>query len=85
MWIEAIGIGAGALILSAVALKELVAIKSFLLGGSTLFLAYGLILSLPAIIIVNSVGVCIGIYGLISALRLKNAKSTKQKTRRDPQ
>lgn len=75
-FIEVIGIIAGILIFGAMILKRLVAIKLFLLGGSVLFLIYGLIQSLLAIIIVNCVGTCIGIYGLIKAIKYERACST---------
>jgi hypothetical protein len=68
-WIEGIAILGGALIYGAMAFKKLLIIKILLLAGAIAFLAYGIILWLPALIIVNAVGVGIGIYGLVSAIR----------------
>jgi len=67
--IEAIGITAGALVFGAMAAKRLVVIKAFLLAGAIGFFTYGMLLSLPAIIIINSIGMGVAIYGLVSAIR----------------
>jgi len=67
--IEAIGILAGAFIYGAMAFKKLIIIKALLLAGAIGFLIYGVLLTLPAVMIINSLGVCLGIYGLISAIR----------------
>ncbi len=73
-WVELIGVVAGCLIYGAMAFKNLVWIKILLLAGSVLFLTYGIILALPAIIIINAIGVLIGILGVRSALKAKNRR-----------
>lgn len=67
--IETIGIMAGVLLYGAMAFKTLVIIKALLLAGACLFLTYSIIYALPAMIIVNSIGIVIGIYGLIMSIR----------------
>ena len=69
--VEAIGVVSGAFIYGAMAFKGLVIIKALLLAGAIGFLAYGVILSLPAIMIINSIGVCLGVYGLVQAIRVR--------------
>jgi len=69
--IEAVGIFAGACLYGAMAAKKLIIIKALLLIGAIAFLAYGILWVLPAGIVVNAVGVCIGIYGLVSAIRAR--------------
>ena len=68
-WIEGLGIFAGCLIYGAMLVKKLVPIKAFLLGGAICFLSYGILLGLPAIIIVNVVGTIIGIVGLVRVVK----------------
>lgn len=67
--IEVIGIFAGTLIYGAMAFKKLIIIKILLLAGALGFLIYGILLTLPAVMIINAIGVCLGIYGLVSAIR----------------
>lgn len=74
-FVEAIGIIAGMLIYGAMAIRNLIIIKCLLLAGSIGFLTYGVILGLPAVIVVNLIGICIGIYGIINAIK-KRERST---------
>ena len=67
--IEAVGLFAGACIFGAMAVKKLIIIKILLLLSAVAFLAYGILWVLPAGIIINAIGVCIGVYGLTSAIR----------------
>lgn len=67
--IEAVGIIAGACIFGAMAFKKLIVIKAFLLAGAVAFLTYSLLWMQPAGIIINIIGICIGIYGLVSAIK----------------
>lgn len=69
--IEAIGMIAGACIFGAMAFKKLIIIKALLLASAVAFLAYGILWMLPAGIIINAILVCIGIYGLVSAIRAR--------------
>lgn len=67
--IEAVGILSGVLIYGAMLPKNLKVIKSFLLAGAVGFLSYGVLLGLPAIMIINSIGVVVGIYGVVKAFK----------------
>jgi len=70
-WIvEAIGIMSGLLIYGAAIFKNIIVIKIFLLAGAIGFLTYGILLALPAIIIINTIGFCVSVYGLIRAIKL---------------
>lgn len=68
-WIEFLGVAAGLLIYAAMLVKRLIIIRTLLLLGALGFLSYGLIQGLPAIIIVNILGVVIGICGLTIAIK----------------
>ena len=69
MWVEILGILSGCIFYGAMATKNLVLIKSLLLIGTLGFLAYGIILSLPTIIIVDAIGTVVGVYGLKKAIK----------------
>jgi len=74
MWIEGIGLLAGVIIYGSMLFKDLILIKACLLAAAVCFLSYSLLLILPAMIIVNSVGIIIGTYGLRKAIKSRRRK-----------
>ena len=63
---DILGLVAGACVISTMLLRRLFLIRFLLLFGAILFLIYGICLHLLPIIVLNSVGVMIGIRGVYS-------------------
>lgn len=67
--VEVVGFIAGGCVVGSMALKNVKWIKLLLIAGSILFLTYGIILMLYPIILINSIGLIIGVTSLIKLLK----------------
>jgi energy-converting hydrogenase Eha subunit E len=67
----AIGIIAGLCVITSMLLRSERWIKALLLAGAILFLAYGIMLRLLPIIMLNSVGTLVGIREMVRLSRLR--------------
>ena len=76
--IESVGLLAGILIYGAAIFNNLIKIKALMTLATVCFLTYALVNILPSMILINSVGLCICIYGLIKAIKLRNANDNKK-------